>query len=247
MRILLIALSMSLLAAEAHAISSYNPTQMNCADAQGGHQAGGRGHAALDVAQSRRAAIWPLCQGYVLLRHRRAGAGNARPHPRQEILRGQRLPAVLPQRFLLIGLDCSEPESVLGGRRRAEPHTFQSEHLQLGGGAARGRETTDLASGRQHPVTGDDERHRIGAERGAGFPREAGVAGKPREFAVASWSLRTSVAAPRHRSPAGTDRRPPDRQARPKSRPRHLPYRPLSSRPVPPRTAARRPLRQRLR
>ena len=41
--------------------------------------------------------------------------------------------------------------------RRGEGNAFQRQHLQLGGGPARGGETADLAAGRKHPVTGNDE------------------------------------------------------------------------------------------
>ena len=69
-------------------------------------------------------------------------------------------------------------------RRRPDPHAFQRQHLLLGGRAAGSRKAADLAAGGKDAVARNDQRHRIGAERLAGFARQPGMAGRFGQLAI---------------------------------------------------------------
>ena len=55
----------------------------------------------------------------------------------------------------------SEPKRPLSRSRWLEMNALQLEHAHLGRRAAWRGKTTNLAAGRQDPVAGDDQRHRI--------------------------------------------------------------------------------------
>src|SRR6202045_2767645 len=81
-----------------------------------------------------------------------------------------------------------EPKRLLSRLRRLDMNAFQLEHADLGRRAAWRGKTTNLAAGRQDPVAGDDQRHRVLCHRltdiarglwpGAEFLRQSAISGR---------------------------------------------------------------------
>ena len=81
-----------------------------------------------------------------------------------------------------------EPKRLLSRLRWLDMNALQLEHADLGRRAAWRGKTTNLAAGRQDPVAGDDQRHRIlghgltdiarGLWPGAEFLRQSAIRGR---------------------------------------------------------------------